>query len=172
MMKKEEEVEIEKIEKKVTKRGVKKKFHWRTILLFVVVIVLGWLTFQIFFSYEDCGSRQCFDENLRDCDKTRFVAGEDMIFEYTIEGRGGGGCEVEVELLQGELNNADSRKLEGQKMLCTLPLGVVMNPEADVGACHGLLKEGLQDLIINKLHTYLVQNLGKLNLEMLGIPEG
>ncbi|MCD4771531.1 hypothetical protein K8R30_03905 [archaeon] len=170
-MKKEEKIETEKIEKKSIKRGTERRFHWRTVLLFVVVIVLGWLVFQVFFSYEDCKSRQCFDENLRDCDKAKFVAGEDMIFEYVIKGKGGGGCEVSVELLQGELNNADSRKLEGQKMLCTLPLGVVMNPESDVGVCHGLLKEGLQDLIIAKLHTYLVQNLGRLNLEMLGIPE-
>jgi len=169
MMKKEAEDEVKRVEKKDTRSRVKKGFHWRTILLFVLVIFLGWLVFLVFFSYEDCRNRQCFDENLKDCDRAKFVAGEDMIFEYAIKGKGGGGCEVSVELLQGELNNADSKKLEGQKMLCTLPLGVVMNPEADVGVCHGLLKEGLQDLIINKLHTYLVQNLGKLNLEMLGV---
>ena len=95
---------------------------------------------------------------------------QEMIFEYSIEGRARDKCEVVVELLQGELNNADSEKLEHQKMICMLPLNVVMDPESDIGACHGELKEGLQDLIIRNLHTYLVQNLGKLNLEMLNSP--
>jgi len=156
--------------KKEVERVIGGSPPWRTVLIILAVVVIGLLVFRIFFSYEDCESRQCFDQNLRDCDRAKFVAGEDMIFEYAIKGKGGGGCEVDVKLLQGELNNADSKKLEGQTMLCTLPLGVVMNPEADVGVCHGLLKEGLQDLIINKLHTYLVQNLGRLNLEMLGVP--
>ena len=52
------------------------------------------------------------------------------------------------------------------------------NPQADFSASVGItrkvigkvLKEGLQDLVISKLHTYLVQNLGKLNLELVDIP--
>ena len=46
----------------------------------------------------------------------------------------------------------------------------IMNPESDIGSCHGPLKEGLQDLIIQKLHSYLVQNLGRINLEVLDLP--
>jgi len=46
-----------------------------------------------------------------------------------------------------------------------------MIPESNIGKCTGLLKEGLQDLVIKKLHTYLVQNLGKLNLELVDLPE-
>ena len=93
-----------------------------------------------------------------------------MIFEYTIKGVERDECEVVVQLLQGELSNQDSIKLEMQKMTCMLPKGVVMIPESDIGNCHGLLKEGLQDLVIKKLHTYLVQNLGQINLEIVDIP--
>ncbi len=92
-----------------------------------------------------------------------------MIFGYTIVGSSNTGCEVDVQLLQGDLDNSDSAKLEKQKMVCILPKGVVMLPESDIGNCHGLLKEGLQDLIIKKLHTYLVQNIGKINLGMLNV---
>jgi hypothetical protein len=74
-------------------------------------------------------------------------------------------------LLQGELSNQDSVRLEGQEMTCFLPKGVVMIPESDIGRCHGLLKEGLQDLVIEKLHAYLVQNLGQINLEMIDVSE-
>src|SRR3989339_744360 len=95
-----------------------------------------------------------------------------MIFRYVIRGERDGDCLVEVELLRGELNNADSMRLEGHTMECRLPFGVVVAPESDISVCHGLLKEGLQDLVIRKLHTYLVQNLGRLNLEMAGLPKG
>ena len=93
-----------------------------------------------------------------------------MIFEYIIRGDSDSGCKVDVQLLQGELDNQETIKLEKQKMTCTLPKGVVMIPESDIGNCHGMLKEGLQELIIKKLHTYLVQNVGKINLEVLEIP--
>ena len=93
-----------------------------------------------------------------------------MIFEYVIKGVSGGECEVDVELLMGELNNQDSIRLEHQKMTCMLPEKVVMIPESNIGKCHGLLKEGLQDLVIKKLHTYLVQNVGRINLEIIEVP--
>ncbi len=149
----------------------KMNFHWRSFLFFISIFVLFWLIFQIFFAYEDCRNRECFNDNLKDCDRAKFVSGNDMIFEYVIKGKSGNSCEVVVELLQGELNNADSKKLEGKKMICMLPIGVIMNPESDIGICHGILKEGLQDLVIKKLHTYLIQNLGKLNLEIAGLPK-
>ena len=146
------------------------KFNWRKVVgvvVFVALLGVGWLAF---FSYDSCRDQACFDSNLRGCDRAEFVSGDDMIFKYMILGKEDGACEVEVELLQGELNNADSQKLERQKMTCMLPLGAVVVPESDISVCHGLLKEGLQDLIIRKLHTYLVQNLGRLNLEMFGVP--
>jgi len=137
------------------------------ILLVVILLVVAWF---LFFGYGECDTWDCFNENLRRCDKVRFVGGTDMIFEYTIKGASGGECEVEVELLMGELNNQDSIKLENQRMTCMLPEKVVMIPESNIGKCHGLLKEGLQDLVIKKLHTYLVQNLGKINLELVEVP--
>ncbi len=146
-------------------------FGWRKLISLIVLVGFLWSIWFLFFSYENCTSRVCFDENLKACDNARFIAGDDMIFEYVIRGEKKGECEVEVELLQGELNNADSKKLEGQTMTCMLPLGAVVDPESDTSACHGLLKEGLQDLVIRKLYTYLVQNLGRLNLEMAGVPQ-
>jgi len=170
------------VEKKVDRKkgvshaflpGVEKKryFSWKWFVVLIVLAVLAWVVWVMFFSYAECKSWECFNDKLKDCEKVKFIgeSGE-MIFEYTIRGMNDGECEVGVELLQGELNNQDSLKLENQKMTCYIPAGVVMIPESNIGKCTGLLKEGLQDLIIKKLHTYLVQNLGKLNLEMVDIP--
>ncbi|MBT6689807.1 hypothetical protein HN903_00590 [archaeon] len=146
-------------------------FSWRGLLIFLVLLfILSWGVWFVFFSYESCDSKICFDDKLKGCERVRFIGGNEMIFRYVIRGESSGACEVDIELLQGDLDNADSIKLEGRGMTCMLPLGAVVVPESDIGVCHGLLKEGLQDLIIRNLHSYLVENLGTLNLEMLGIP--
>jgi hypothetical protein len=147
-----------------------RNFDWRKISFFMVLALMIFGGWYFFFSYEDCSSWECFNSGLEKCDRVRFIGGSDMIFDYTVKGFSGGACEVDVKLLKGELNNQDSLKLEGSEMTCMLPRGVVMIPESDIGFCHGMLKEGLQDLVIRKLHSYLVQNLGKLNLEMADLP--
>ena len=144
---------------------------WKWFIALIVLAVLFFGVWFIFFSYGECDSWECFNDNLESCDKVRFIGGTDMIFDYTILGSSGDECRVNVELLQGELNNQDSLKLEGQEMICSLPEGVVMLPEGDISLCHGLLKEGLQDLVIQKMYTYLVQNLGQLNLEVSDLPD-
>ncbi|MBU3924081.1 MAG: hypothetical protein KJ592_04135 [Nanoarchaeota archaeon] len=143
-----------------------KGFNLKWFVVFILLAVLVWLVWISFFEENVCTDWDCFNAHLESCEETRFVGGREMIFEYDIIGEGDGKCVVNVKLLQGELNNRDSIKLEGLDMDCVLPVGVVMLPESDIGNCHGILKEGLQDLIIKKMHSYLVQNLGKLNLEM------
>ncbi len=149
----------------------KRYFNWKWFIALIVLAVLIWGIWAVFFSYATCETWDCFNSKLEGCDKVKFIGGDDMIFEYIIKGTDDGECKVSVQLLQGELNNKDSLKLEMHKMTCMLPEGVVMIPESNIGKCSGLLKEGLQDLVIKKLHTYLVQNLGKLNLEMVDLPE-
>ena len=52
--------------------------------------------------------------------------------------------------------------LEGREMECYLPFGSVIEPEENLDRCHGLLKEEMQKIIINKLHNYITDNIGKL----------
>ena len=115
------------------------------IVIVAVVLYFGWLFFM---SYETCDDKDCFNANLVNCVRTKYTGGTNMIYEYIILGKNSDMCDVQVKLVQGELNNQESIALEGKQMRCSLPLGVVMNPESDIGNCHGPLKEGLQDLII------------------------
>ncbi|MBU2576423.1 MAG: hypothetical protein KKF50_01755 [Nanoarchaeota archaeon] len=145
-------------------------FNWKWLLALVILAVIIYVIWFFFFSYASCDNWDCFNARLERCDRVKFIGeNEKMIFEYSVRGKSGDNCKVGVELLQGELNNQDSIALEGKAMLCNLPRGVVMIPESNIGYCHGLLKEGLQDLIIKELHTILVQNLGRLNLELLDV---
>ena len=169
----EKRIRVSKRNSRVVSIGHKKemRFNWERFLILGVLIISILGIWMFFFSYASCDTWECFNAHLKDCSKVKFIGGTDMVFEYIIKGSSNGECEVAVQLLQGKFNNQDSIKLEMQKMTCSLPKGVVMIPESDIGNCHGMLKEGLQDLVIKKLYTYLVQNLGKLNLEMLDVPE-
>ena len=59
--------------------------------------------------------------------------------------------------------------LKGKDMVCYLPLGVVATPENNPNICTGKLKEEMQSLIIQKLHEYIVQNLGEISNEIAQI---
>jgi hypothetical protein len=155
--------------KKVVER--RKFFNWKWFVALIVLAIIIYAIWFFFFSYKNCENDwDCFNSRLEKCDRTKFIGGDDMIFEYSIRGKSGGECKVDVELLQGELNNQDSIALENKLMSCYLPLSVIMLPESDIDYCHGVLKEGLQDLIINEMYSILVQNLGRINLELVDIP--
>jgi len=149
----------------------RKFFSWKWLIALVVLAVIIYMVWFFFFSYASCSTWDCFNNKLEKCDRVKFIGGDEMIFEYSVRGKSGDSCKVGVELLQGELNNQDSIVMEGKDMVCSLPRGVIMIPESNIGYCHGLLKEGLQDLVIKELHATLVQNLGRLNLELLDVPE-
>ncbi len=54
------------------------------------------------------------------------------------------------------------RLIEGESIRCYYDLGVAGFPEKNLAACHGPLKEALQDLVIKKLYKYVVANLGEI----------
>lgn len=141
----------------------KGKIIFSIILTALIVWLIG-LSLQ--FSSR-CEDQNCFDERLKNCHRTTFVGGtQEVVYEYSIEGRSGDFCMVAVELLQGQLNEQNSKILEGKEMTCKIPYGLVIRPESDMKNCHGELKEGLQDIIIENLHSYLIGNLDKINEEL------
>lgn len=90
-----------------------------------------------------------------------------MIFRYEILGKSKKKCDVNITLLQGEIGNQDSKRIERKSMVCSLPLGMIIIPESNLNYCSGILKESFQELFINKLYTYIIQNLGRINIEVL-----
>ncbi|MGC9310005.1 MAG: hypothetical protein ACP5D2_04910, partial [Candidatus Nanoarchaeia archaeon] len=95
-----------------------------------------------------------------------YVREGEMIFRYKIEGRQADSCEINVKMLGGDLNNQDMNELKNKEMICSLPFGSVMMPESNLNNCHGMLKESLQDLMIERMHKYIINNLGEINLEI------
>jgi len=132
--------------------------------IIIGLIVLG-AGYWFFFYTKTCTDQNCFNNALGKCSRASYIAEKNMTFEYEIIGVRDKRCAVNVELLSVGVNT-EAEELVGTEMRCSLLKGVIISPESDINNCHGLLKEGLQDLIISKMHEYIVQNLDRINAEI------
>jgi hypothetical protein len=133
------------------------------IIIFVLILVFLAVTIYLNFFYsKKCKDSECFNSALARCRKAEFQnKNSDATWLYRINGLSRGKCLVTVKNNWVKLDEA--KPIEGKSMLCSLPKGVVMAPESDLNECHGLLKESLQDVIIERMHTYIVQNIGQIS---------
>ena len=149
----------------MNKRGMNKTF----IIIIIAIIAILAVYFTFFFYYK-CTDIGCFKAHQEKCSKTKFINdAQDATWSYAIKGKSSGQCKIEVELVQIKQGEKTLETLEGNKMLCYLPLGNTANPETDLSKCHGLLKEELQETIINKLHAYILKNVGEISEELKGV---
>lgn len=174
------------MEKRVVKVNLRrgdyriKKRH--IILVIILVLLIVTVYFTAFYS-KKCLSRECFDISLARCEKAHFTnKAEEATWLYKIEG---GNLNNIIDILKTKkltkntcqvyIKNLDMKnleyaeKLKNKEMVCYLPLKVVMNPESNLDYCHGLLKEGMQDIIIQKMHLYIIQNIGEIKESLGGI---
>lgn len=136
-------------------------------LLTGILIVLMLALYFTFIFTSKCVLFECFEARLKDCDRARILYDSvDTTWRYEIIREQDNKCEVEVELVQVKRGQLDIDKLQGLSMTCMMPLGVVDYPERNIANCHGLLKEGLQDIIIQRLHAYILGSLEDIGSEL------
>lgn len=134
----------------------------KNIIILLIVIALALSLYFTFFNISSCDTIACFNNALAKCSKVKFAnMQEEATWLYTIKGSKDDKCVVQVKSTNVRLDEA--KKIENKDMLCYIPKGMVIPPESELDNCHGLLKEGLQDIIIEKLHVYIVQNIGKIS---------
>ena len=147
-----------------------KRSDWIAIGIIVIIIlsILG-LYFTFYYSYK-CENLECYLSHQKDCSKTTFIRdSKETTWKYFVKGKANGNCEVDVKVLKVKQGSADKKKLEGKAMTCLIPLESTVLPESDISKCHGELKEEMQNLIIQKLHSYIVENLGEIGEELLKV---
>jgi hypothetical protein len=66
-------------------------------------------------------------------------------------------------MLQIKKGKQELASLEGEEMVCALPSGVLISPESNLKDCSGKLKENIQDIVISRMHTQIVENLDQIN---------
>jgi len=170
---------MEEGKKKEVKEKIKGlKYLW--ILAAIVIIILGWFVFDSLY-LEKCSDISCFNLAMEKCKKASFINElEDASWLYTIQGKEGSfgcfiinskcsSCNINVKLLQAKKGTNDVKAIEGLDMDCNLALGYIGIPNYDMTKCHGDLREGLQDLMIKKMHAYILSNVGKIGEELAGI---
>lgn len=138
------------------------------ILIFALIIFTGYF---LFFYERECEDAECFVDAMKNCKAVSWIRSDDQAsWLYTIKGRAAGdSCEIEVKLLEVKQGTIDSEKLAGKDMLCTMQKGDTSFPEKDISRCTGQLKEEMQDLIIQRMHNYLLKNVGQISQEFAGI---
>ena len=141
--------------------------NWITLIIIGLIIVIGLAVYFTFFYAYKCNDLACFQSHQKKCVRTSFVnVEEDTTWKYLIKGKSSGRCIVNVEVLNIKKGERNKQVLIGKDMNCYLPLGSAVSPESDITRCHGVLKEELQNLIIQKMHSYIVENLGEISEEL------
>lgn len=139
----------------------------KIVIIILILIVLAAAVYFTFFYTKKCPDMACFKTSLAKCERVSFLNdAKDASWFYKIIGKSGGDCKVRVELLKLKEGHVDIASLEGKQMDCYLLLGAVTGPQEDLTRCSGLLKEEMQNIIINRLHAYIVDNLGQISEEL------
>lgn len=139
------------------------------IVFIVLLILLSYLCFSMFFGKEKCPTEYCFKESMKDCKKAFFSnLQEQTLWTYEVKGAQAGTCKIIVKVEEVQKETASTKSLEGKEMECYIPKGVIAMPEEKIEYCHGLLKEAIQDQIIERMHLYIVQKIGQIEKTISG----
>ena len=145
---------------------MKKKGIILIVLLVITFIGLVISAYYLYTSLQICNDESCFTNSLSKCAKTTYVKDDGTnIIQYNILGKSQGECKVNVQMLQIKSGSAELSVLEGSEMTCLLQLGLVVDPAKTLKNCHGILKEEIQNIIIQRMHAQIVQNIGKISEE-------
>ena len=129
----------------------------------VAVVVIATAAYFLFFSVKDCADLECFKESMAECKKASFIHEvKEASWGFEIKGESDGLCDINVVLLQVKVGELGLDRLEGYDMDCSYPLGERTEPQKDLDKCEGPLKEKLQEIVIESMHGYVLNNLGKI----------
>lgn len=143
-----------------------KFFRTKTILSISIVLFLfiAAAVYFTFFLSSKCETFECLKESMIECKRVTYINEEpEASWLYSIKGEENNQCIVDVKLVIAKEGELEINNLVGYSMECSYPIGVGEYPERDLSKCHGRLKEELQTIIIKKLHSYIIENLGSFD---------
>ncbi len=140
-------------------------------LIFIVMFVIGYYTG---FLRENCkDNAECFNSRISKCRASEVLfAKNNNLYRYEIRSSVFGYCEMKVTLERVEAGAGQEFKdLQGKSMKCEIPkklLNEVSLEKFDdmMKYCHGRLKEGIYEIIINRMYSFLVGQLGDVVKEI------
>lgn len=136
--------------------------------LLAAIVVIG-VVAALYYSDQpmECTSFECFADHMSRCAKATYINEEPKAtWKYEITREIGDECNIEVTLEQAKEGNLRLLEFEDDSMICVYPVGTVDYPDRDLEMCSGKLKEDLQTVIIEKLHAYIIDNIGQIAQEV------
>jgi len=144
----------------------KKRLDLKAVIIILVILIIITSATYLLIYKKKCLNQSCFINSLWKCNKITFLnAQENSTWYYSINGVSSGNCLVTVKSINLKSDIETATALIGKSMECEIPreLSGSFMPESKIEYCHGLLKEALQDLIIKKMHLFIIQNIGQIN---------
>lgn len=146
------------------------RFRISVIFGIIALILLILVIYFFIIKEENCkNDKFCFLTNLRNCEKSIY---EDEEWFYRIEGKYKSNCIVYVKNINLYGVNVEyANAIKGKDMKCHIPLnkaGMFM-PHEDLDYCSGNLKEATLDMMVKKMHQYIIQHIGEFNISEIFI---
>jgi hypothetical protein len=144
----------------------KLKISFIVISLLLLVGILFFI-YSSFIYYTPCNTESCFFAHLKNCDRASFFRSGDLSIDYEIQGYSFNGCQVELSLRNSTRDIGLREIYQNSEMVCNAKIGSNYYPEEDLERCSGMLKEGLQEVLIDRLKVEIARNIGDLNTDIL-----
>jgi hypothetical protein len=144
----------------------KRRLGIKAILALICIVLITAGIVYLIFSKPRCISEGCFINSLWKCRQISYSnEQENATWYYSIKGYSGDSCDVYVKMVRLRSDVETATALVGKSMTCEIPKDAAGSfmPESKIEYCHGLLKESIQDLIIKKMHLFIIQNIGQIN---------
>lgn len=147
------------------------RFSWKIWLAIAsVLVIIVFLAFFFGIVKKTCNGDECFNEALRECSMARYLKLQNYnYYQYSIEGGRGDDCLLDVKLVKMAAGTPPDKiaLFEGKDMSCRVPRSELINIETAtvegmLNYCSGPLKEAMYQLIIEKLYTLIVSNMGDI----------
>ncbi len=140
-------------------------------IIIIIAIILAVVFYFFFLKTNSCKDFTCYQDSLTKCKKSLLIReDENSIWKYVIKKSvDENTCMVEVSLLALKQGKTDMEELQGLSMNCNVLRSSGGFPENDIASCSGKLKEEIQEVMIQRMHNYLIKNIGQINEEFKGV---
>jgi len=134
------------------------------LIAIILVLIAAIALYFLFFNKDICETNTCFSQAITECKKVSYILEDESVIKfYNVLGKKNNQCEVNVEVLQMKKGDIRLENLEGLDMNCFIPENTFVMPETDIKNCHGLLREAMQEEVIQRMHSQIIENLGQIN---------
>lgn len=148
-----------------------RSLDWKFWVL-VTIMIAGslFIAYQFGAFKKTCNDELCFKDALKNCDYAKFLTTKNFnYYTYAINGPTNGDCDLTIKLEKMAAGTPTEKitQFEGKSMRCRIPKSEIakmedLNFDKALNYCSGPLKEAMYELIIEKLYSVIIQNMGSI----------